>query len=434
MTETEPTAEQAPKPEPAEPTEEEMTGASGVGALLKASRLRCGEDLRDVAHSLKIRYAFLDAIEGGRFADLPGPAYAAGFVRSYADYLGLDSEEVVRRFKKEAVPTPQHQSHLDFPSPVSESGMPKAAIVFVGLLIAVVGYGGWYVTSGKGNLLKELVAPVPEEMAQPAEAPAQETAAAPEGTAPAIASGDGKLFQAAPALEGKPATEGTPVPAVSEPVPALALQPTPIQAEAPKPVEPVAAAVPAPAAQPEKPVDTKDKAAKAKAEQEAKDKAAKEKAEAEAKARAEQEAKDKAAKEKAEAEAKAKAEAAASPLPGAAPAQPAAEATPAGNRVFGAPEAEVARVVIKATSDSWVQIRDEAKNQTVTTRVLRAGDTYRVPTQAGLKLATGNAGALEIRVDGERVPAVGSPGMVRRGIVLDPDRLKSGTAVDSAGN
>lgn len=433
MTETEPTAEQTPEPEAAEPPEEELTGASGVGALLKASRLRCGEDLRDVAHSLKIRYAFLDAIEAGRFADLPGPAYAAGFVRSYADYLGLDSEEVVRRFKKEAVPAPQHRSHLDFPSPVSESGMPKAAIVFVGLLIAVAGYGGWYVTSGKGNLLKELVAPVPEEMAQPAEPPAQETAAAPEATAPAIASGDGKLFQAAPALEAKPATEATPVPAVSEPVPAQALQPTPIQTEAPKPVEPVAtpAPAPAPAAQPEKPADAKDKTAKeakAKAEQEAKDKAAREKAEAEAKAKAEQEAKDKAAKEKAEAEAKAKAEAAA------APAQPATEATPAANRVFGAPEAEVARVVIKATSDSWVQIRDEAKNQTIATRVLRAGDTYRVPTQAGLKLATGNAGALEIRVDGEKVPAVGSPGMVRRGIVLDPDRLKSGTAVDSTGN
>jgi cytoskeleton protein RodZ len=402
MTETEPTPEQTQEPETAEPTEEDVNPSSGVGALLRASRLRCGEDLRDVAHSLKIRYAFLDAIEAGRFADLPGPAYAAGFVRSYADYLGLDSEEVVRRFKKEAVPTPQHRSHLDFPSPVSESGTPKAAILFFGLLIAMAGYGGWYVMSGKSGLLGELVTPVPEEMTKPAEpVPAPEKPM----TTDTAATGDDKSFHAAPALEPKPVIE----PSATEP------QPQPVQAEAPKPAEPAA---PAPLA--EKPVDAnKTKAeqeAKAKAEQEAKDKA-----EQEAKAKAEQEA-----KAKAEQEAKDKAQAAAAPV--------AAEAAPAGSRVFGAPESEVARVVIKATSDSWIQIRDEGKNQTVATRVLRAGDSYRVPTQAGLKLATGNAGALEIRVDGQVVPSVGAPGMVRRGIVLDPDRLKSGTAVDSAGN
>jgi len=76
--------------------------SGGVGALLKASRLRIGDDLRFVAETLHIRFIYLEAIEAGRYDDLPGVAYAIGFIRSYADYLGLDSDEVVRRYKAES--------------------------------------------------------------------------------------------------------------------------------------------------------------------------------------------------------------------------------------------------------------------------------------------------------------------------------------------
>ena len=61
------------------------------------------------------------------------------------------------------------------------------------------------------------------------------------------------------------------------------------------------------------------------------------------------------------------------------------------------------RVVLKATQDSWVQIRN-ASNASIFTRVLRAGDVYEVPDEAGLTLLTGNAGGLEITVDGEAIP------------------------------
>ena len=54
-----------------------------------------------MAGQLHIRLAYLKAIEDGRFKDLPGLTYASGFVRSYADYLGLDGEEMVRRFREE---------------------------------------------------------------------------------------------------------------------------------------------------------------------------------------------------------------------------------------------------------------------------------------------------------------------------------------------
>ncbi len=99
-------------------------------------------------------------------------------------------------------------------------------------------------------------------------------------------------------------------------------------------------------------------------------------------------------------------------------------AAPGTDRVGAIPE----RIVLRATGDSWVQIRGD-DGTTLFTRVLRVGDVYRVPDRAGLTLATGNAGALDVIVDGETAPALGSFGEVVRNILLDPVRLSAGTAV-----
>ena len=93
------------------------------------------------------------------------------------------------------------------------------------------------------------------------------------------------------------------------------------------------------------------------------------------------------------------------------------------------PETPVAsRIVVRAKSNSWIQVRDDVGNQLLLTRILRAGDTYPVPNRSGLMLLTGNAGALEIQVDGETVPGIGG-GAVRRAVALDVERLRQGKAV-----
>src|SRR6187455_58356 len=61
-----------------------------VGATLREARTDRGVDLSEVEAATKIRRRFLTAIENEAWDVLPGPAYAAGFVRAYADYLGLD--------------------------------------------------------------------------------------------------------------------------------------------------------------------------------------------------------------------------------------------------------------------------------------------------------------------------------------------------------
>ena len=73
----------------------------GIGTEFAAARLQTGMDISQVATTLRIRKEHLSAIEEGRFADLPAPAYALGFVLSYADYLGLDAAAAVEAFKQE---------------------------------------------------------------------------------------------------------------------------------------------------------------------------------------------------------------------------------------------------------------------------------------------------------------------------------------------
>ena len=98
---------------PSEQTETaNQATATGVGGLLKASRLRIGEDLRDIADILKIRYVYLEAIEDGRFDDLPGATYSRGFIRTYAEHLGLDSDEVIRRRSEEHTSELQSRRNL----------------------------------------------------------------------------------------------------------------------------------------------------------------------------------------------------------------------------------------------------------------------------------------------------------------------------------
>ena len=86
------------KPENLNPTEKKE---EAVGALLRKTRLAKNQDLRDIASYLCIRYQYLEALEEGRYKELPGEAYANGFIRSYASYLGLNPADIITRYKQE---------------------------------------------------------------------------------------------------------------------------------------------------------------------------------------------------------------------------------------------------------------------------------------------------------------------------------------------
>ena len=133
--------------------------ADGVGLLLRQTREGKGFDLSHVSEELRIGKHYLLAMEEGRYGVLPGQAYASGFVRAYAEFLGLDSVEIVRRFKRECdgfvKPT-----ELIFHEPMNESNVPGFKILLAALLLGGLGYGVWhYVRSdafSPGNLANRL--------------------------------------------------------------------------------------------------------------------------------------------------------------------------------------------------------------------------------------------------------------------------------------
>ena len=95
-----------------------------VGAQLRQVRLRRGEDLDDVAQHLRIKSSYLFALEQGDLSGMPGRAYALGFLRSYADYLGFDGADLIGRIKS-TVDNLTDQTRLRVRTPAPETVCPR---------------------------------------------------------------------------------------------------------------------------------------------------------------------------------------------------------------------------------------------------------------------------------------------------------------------
>ena len=74
-----------------------------IGNSLREARLRQGLDFPEIEQRTKIRSKYLRALEEEQFDLLPGQTYVKGFLRSYAEYLGLDGQLYVDEFNSRYV-------------------------------------------------------------------------------------------------------------------------------------------------------------------------------------------------------------------------------------------------------------------------------------------------------------------------------------------
>ena len=118
-----------------------------IGNQLQVARKERGLRLVDVARELRISADYLKLLEFGDFEQLPAPAYVSGFLRSYGKFLGLDGSDLAGRFY--AIQG-DASSSMDYKLPVTagppQRSAPAVASLFV--VLALVGYGGWYWMSG----------------------------------------------------------------------------------------------------------------------------------------------------------------------------------------------------------------------------------------------------------------------------------------------
>ena len=105
-----------------------------IGVALKTAREFRGLSLQDVADQTRIRRAYLAAIEEMRLDELPSRPFTIGYVRAYANALGLDGEMAVDRFKSDE---PAQDEPLREPVGVRRDGDPRLMAVIVGGLLVI---------------------------------------------------------------------------------------------------------------------------------------------------------------------------------------------------------------------------------------------------------------------------------------------------------
>lgn len=88
------------------------------------------------------------------------------------------------------------------------------------------------------------------------------------------------------------------------------------------------------------------------------------------------------------------------------------------------PQPELKReIMITVKQKTWAEVRDQ-DGKAILSRVLKPGEVFLVPEENyGLRLDTGNAGGLEVQVNGVVLPPLGKQGDILRGVVLDGDAL-----------
>lgn len=390
----------------------------GVGAELRAERDRFGLLLAEVSDRLRIRVAYLEAIEEGRFGDLPGRIYAIGFLRSYAEFLGADGDVCVQMFKDEAG-TGGHSRRLEFPVPQNENRRPGPATLLVAVLLGAAVYGGWFVLQGEDQQTVDIVPEVPESIARQVQsftaAPVTSTSERAATTSEKAAvrqsqdtnggnsgseQGSGSLM-AANAADAR--TESASVGIADSATPAResgAADPSvTASGTEPRPGSSVSLTAvdmaPLNGSVPSVPVrQAQDDGAQVVAETVP-------------------------TVENAAVEEPSVPQVAALGPPPLPPTAPRTEYVP---RVFGVTNTD-ARIVIRATDRAQIFVKQAGGRTVLPHRVLQAGDEYRAPDLDGLLIRSDNVNGLELVVDGRSLGPVGRLSDSQNNLALDPDWL-----------
>lgn len=171
-----------------------------IGKELRVAREALGHHIGVLSSELCISKRQLLALEENRSEDLPGPTYAIGFLRVYADRLGLDADALCHSYRLkfgDVDLTPQ----LHFPEPLPETGIPALSVLVSGSLALAGIYMGWSALSGGSTAQANLVPAPPAHLVALVEGDSSDSLTKPEITAVAEAE----------SIESQPEEETQPV-------------------------------------------------------------------------------------------------------------------------------------------------------------------------------------------------------------------------------
>jgi cytoskeleton protein RodZ len=207
--------------------ERETTSGRAVGRLLRDQREARGLSVEDVEKQIRIRHAYIEAIEEGRFDLLPGAAYIPAFLRNYAQHVGLDPEKVLTAYQLSGAVPIKRPVALPADFPAVERRAPVGLAVLTILLVIGAGYGVYRYLPRQTTVVSEKVPPVPDRLlASRPDAPAvtvkpSETLPQQQSNAPAAAVMPAQDTRVTPPVSSmRQETASTPAPPVIVTVPA----------------------------------------------------------------------------------------------------------------------------------------------------------------------------------------------------------------------
>lgn len=150
-----------PKPDPLKGFKTDLT----VGDILRRARLKKNLTIQDVEIAIRVSAQHLAAIEENRLEMLPGRIYALGFIKAYAELVGLDSVKVLELLRRQAGEKIAPQNITPAQSPILEDfSLPTGkmfSLIFI-LFIIVFIFKSHY--EGSAYLLEEQIPQVPKDL------------------------------------------------------------------------------------------------------------------------------------------------------------------------------------------------------------------------------------------------------------------------------
>jgi cytoskeletal protein RodZ len=351
-----------------------------AGARLREAREARGEQIEDVAENLRIRASYLRGLERGDLSVMPGRTYALGFLRSYAQYLGFDGEDLIAQIKS-SVAGLTSGAHLQVRTPLAESRLPKLPALAISLAALAGIYAGWAYVEDRSATEVELVVEIPDELRQqPAPDITPAIASVPDPVPETDDAGSRLGSEAEPTVEVPPESQADPQPGTAER--SVAEGPA-AESATPEPGDFLTSSAPSATPLP--------------------------------RAGADQVAAPEPATGRptvAEPDESEGADLVAALIPDGAATVP---------RVYRTDDAR-SRVLLRARTSAWVHV-SSPNNDYLWVRTLQPGEAFAVPDRPDLVLWTGNAGGVEVVVDGEPLPPLGPEARVVRDVALRPDAL-----------
>jgi cytoskeleton protein RodZ len=120
-----------------------------IGSSLREAREHQKLELSQIERDTRIRAKFLQALEDEQFDRMPAAAYAKGFLRTYANYLGLDAQPFVDEYNARFAPAEEPQAAA--PVRIRRPGRLRRRLLVIVPVALAVGLVAWGFSLDSGN-------------------------------------------------------------------------------------------------------------------------------------------------------------------------------------------------------------------------------------------------------------------------------------------